>query len=539
MVRHPTVGRVSLPARTAAEPQPKVEGVDGEASAEHSRGHRRRGLPEHLRNYERRPLPALDRIPFQALSRSEIHDLLNDHIKELRDHGIINSKGRSETVRLDFATNVSIVYDEFRKAAFRTKSGQGYTGWKRLAQSLYPDITGRDEDYRKKTTSMQRWMRALVVIGVLHYEPEKDQDGAWRALRWRLESEPPCRRSSVGGPTRSGLRTIVRTRRESHRQRLEKRVRRHCHGAGHKASAPLEFEPAPFFPRMEMGTATELAGGRPVGAPPASKGTTEVEGATEEVQPESRCARTHDRADTATHSEGPAEGGWAGGTQVELRAALRAGREPAELLSRRLSLEEAPWPDLDFARNLLVVSFEHAFGRPALYSPGRWDERLAAVLERFDRYAGHDGAGVTELLEWIELHSIAFRTGLADPSATRRSPIGVPAAPRSLALYVTEAENQLRAPDARLDRRIARWRRFIDQLGAEHDVPDELRDRFERFLAEELRRRGEGRWCRVRRAARRALEQVNSIRADHGLPPLRHRLYGADNPRWRGDRRNY
>jgi hypothetical protein len=327
---------------------------------------------------------------------------------------------------------------------------------------------------------------------------------------------------------------------------------------------------------------------------------------------------------TAASAESPgnaskvSSGEWGVVTRVELAAALAAGYDPGELLADILELADRP---LVAERELLIAVFEHALGQPALYSPGRWDGRMFAALERLDRYAGEPGAGCAELLEAIEHTALELRTldaardpafeaqaaairaqlGAAEPSPLDREraragllgPGGLPLAPKSLSLFVFHAEQWIRArgPEYRLNRRIARARRLLERAvderlnrragpdpagrcrSLERNVEEHARQlcteephsgrwgskqqseedreewvravmgdptwvartarelvlaRFEDLLEQELARRAEGRWCRIRWALRQT-----DRRFDLGLA-----LYGADNVRWRKTWRN-
>jgi len=159
----------------------------------------RRRRPDGLANYRPPPMPTLERIPVHRASRSEVRLLLDTHVAELVDAGVI--KGRRDRIRVreDFARHVIAFYDRLRAAACRDDTGQGYYTWQQLAMMLYPDVETRDDAYRK-LGGMVRWMRALEVVGLIKMEGVKDENGAWRCMRWQLlavDSERR-RRSSAG-----------------------------------------------------------------------------------------------------------------------------------------------------------------------------------------------------------------------------------------------------------------------------------------------------------------------------------------------------
>jgi hypothetical protein len=179
----------------------------------------------------------------------------------------------------------------------------------------------------------------------------------------------------------------------------------------------------------------------------------------------------------------------------------------------------------DAEAELLVEAYEALFGRTARYSPERWEGRLFAALDALDRDLGRAGAGAAARLDASEATALAIVLDMAGP---------LPVLPESFALFVPHAEflARMARPAARRRRRIERAERACQKL----DVPLEL---FHEQLALEKDRAEEGRWCRVRLALKRTIEKVNTERIVNGKAPIAHGLYGAENPRWRRDWRNW
>lgn len=90
------------------------------------------------------------------------------------------------------------LHNEVRKAAYRDGTGSGSTYLKVLCQALYSDVE-TSADALRKHTSLERWRRALELIGVARITPQFDDDGAIRCLRWELlELTSEQRRRSSG-----------------------------------------------------------------------------------------------------------------------------------------------------------------------------------------------------------------------------------------------------------------------------------------------------------------------------------------------------
>jgi hypothetical protein len=104
-----------------------------------------------------------------------------------------------EGVRLDYERrgvrlypkrfeHIEATYAFHRKRA--ASGGDGTVSVRQIARDLYPDVGEDLEAYRRKRSSVKRWLEVLVRIGAIQKSELRSDSGAGKALGLRVDLLP-------------------------------------------------------------------------------------------------------------------------------------------------------------------------------------------------------------------------------------------------------------------------------------------------------------------------------------------------------------